>query len=442
MLVSRLFLRGALAALVAGACFIDRGFAGEAGPAKVEVRHADGRWQLLVNNKPFFVKGAGLDGGDLATVAAHGGNSIRTWSTENAREVLDAAARNGLYVAMGLDVARERHGFDYSDPAAVARQLAAIKAQVLQLRHHPALLLWDVGNELNLDSHNPKVWNAVNDISKMIHQVDPNHPTTTALAGLNADLAKEIKTRAPDLDLLSIQMYADLVNLPARLRESGWAGPYLVTEWGATGHWEVGQTKWGAPLEDNSSAKADNYRRRYEAAIASDPKQCLGSYVFLWGHKQERTPTWYGIFLESGAETETVDVMQFLWTGQWPRDRAPRLLDFRLDGKSAQDNVRLNSGQKYPAEMQVQSSAGGTVAYSWEIMQESGARSVGGDREARPQLLPGLVSAGAGGTAEVQAPTSPGAYRFFGYATDKSGKAAYANIPFYVDSKVAKAGTP
>ena len=56
-----------------------------------------------------------------------------------------------------------------------------------------------------------------------------------------------------------MQSYADIVNLPWELRESGWDGPYAVTEWGATGHWECGKTSWGAPIEDNSSVKAGWY---------------------------------------------------------------------------------------------------------------------------------------------------------------------------------------
>ncbi|HWF19308.1 MAG TPA: sugar porter family MFS transporter, partial [Verrucomicrobiae bacterium] len=300
------------------------------GPAKVEVRQTDGHWQLLVNQRPFYIKGVGLEFGDQEKLAAAGGNSFRTWRTEKGRQVLDLAQKNGLYVTMGLDLSKERHGFDYSDPAAVAKQLEGIKAQVLQLKDHPALLMWDIGNELNLNSHNPKVWDAVNEISKMIHQIDPNHPTTTSLAGVSKNVVEQIKSRAPDLDLLCFQSYADIVNLQREIRESGWSGPYAVTEWGATGHWECGKTAWGAPIEDDSSVKADFFRRRYELAIAADTKNCLGSYAFLWGQKQERTPTWYGMFLPAGETTETVDVLQHLWTGQWPELRSPQVKGFWL----------------------------------------------------------------------------------------------------------------
>jgi len=411
------------------------------GPAKVEVRQVQGRWQLYVNHQPFFIKGAGLEFGDQEKLAAAGGNSFRTWRTANGREsgqqVLDRALKNGLYVDMGLDVERERQGFDYSDSNHVAKQLADIKAQVLQLKDHPALLMWDIGNELNLNAHNPKVWDAVNDISKMIHQIDPNHPTATSLAGISRDLVDEIKRRAPDLDLLCFQSYADIVHLPRELHDSGWTGPYVVTEWGATGHWECGKTAWGAPIEDNSTAKASLYLKRYQIAIAADTNNCLGSYVFLWGQKQERTPTWYGMFLATGEATEAVDVMEYLWTGHGPEIRSPQLQGFWLAGKTAPENVHLLSGQCYAAKVLAQSPAQAPLAYAWEIKEESGAKTTGGDFETEPRDLPGLITEGADGQSLVKAPEKTGAYRLFVYVRDNHGTAAYANLPFYVDAPPA-----
>jgi hypothetical protein len=446
MMQPKYFLTKWPLALLAGALLAGNCPAQEApratGPAKVEIRQTDGRWQLYVNQKPFYIKGAGLEFGDQEKLVAAGGNSFRTWRTENKREtgrqVLDRAEKNGLFVTMGLELALERHGFDYSNTDSVAKQLADIKAQVLQFKDSPALLMWDIGNELNLNSHNPKVWDAVNDISKMIHQVDPNHPTTTSLAGIGKELVNEIKSRAPDLDFLCFQSYADIVNLPRELHDSGWTGPYAVTEWGATGHWECGRTAWNAPIEDDSSVKAELYSQRYQVAIASDTNRCLGSYVFLWGQKQERTPTWYGMFLPTGEATETVDVMQQIWTGNWPDLRSPQVKGFWLDGKTAQQNVHLSAGESYAAKMLAQSPGDAPLKYSWEVMEESRAQTTGGDFESQPQHLPGLVSEGAA-EVQVKAPEKPGAYRLFAYALNGHGRAAYANIPFFVDAKAGPA---
>ncbi len=413
------------------------------GPAKVEVRQAEGRYQIYVDGKPFQIKGAGLEFGSQEKLAEHGGNSFRTWRTENGRascrQVLDRAMRNGLYVTMGLDVARERHGFNYSDPVAVAKQLEQMKAEVLKYKDHPALLIWAIGNELNLGAKDPRVWDAVNEISKMIHQVDPNHLTTTPLAGISREVVQQLKTHAPDLDLLSVQMYADIVNLPRYLKESGWTGPYLVTEWGATGHWEVGKTDWGAPLENDSTTKADFYKKRYETVIQADRKQCVGSYVFLWGQKQERTPTWYGMFLESGEETATVDVLHYFWNGTWPANRSPRLEGAWLDSKTASQNVHLKPGQTCSARVQASDPDSDPLRYSWEVMEESTDLKWGGDAESKPKSLPACIADPAKAEILLKAPANPGAYRLFAYVRDGKGHAAHVNIPFYVDKPTGTA---
>jgi hypothetical protein len=412
-------------------------------PAKVEIRKTADRFQLFVNGQPFYVKGAGLEFGNQEKLAAHGGNSFRTWRTENGQDscqaVLDRARKNGLYVTMGLEVARERHGFNYDDSAAVARQLEELKAEVLKYKDHPALIIWSIGNELNLNARNPKVWNAVNDISKMIHQVDPNHLTMTALAGIGKEMIADLKTRAPDLDLIGIQMYADIINLPRYLRESQWDGPYLVTEWGATGHWEVQKTAWGAPIENDSTTKADLYGKRFEAVIRTDTRQCLGSYVFLWGQKQERTPTWYGMFLESGEETATVDVMHKIWNGKEPANRSPKLSGAWLDGKTATGNIRLQAGQRYAAKATVEDPDGDPLAFVWEISEESTDLKDGGDAESKPKSLPGLISDMKRPEIELTAPAKSGAYRLFFYAHDGKGHAAHGNIPFFVESAAPSA---
>lgn len=407
------------------------------GPAKVEIRKIDDRYQLYVANQPFYVNGAGLEFGSQEKLAQHGGNSFRTWRTENGQAsgqaVLDRALKNGLYVTMGLEIARERHGFNYDDPAAVARQLADVKAQVLKYKHHPALLIWGIGNELNLNAKNPKVWDAVNEISRMIHQVDANHLTMTMLAGISADLVRQIKTRAPDLDLIGIQMYADIVNLPRYLKEASWTGPYIVTEWGATGHWEVAKTDWGAPIENDGTTKADFYLKRFETVIRPDQQQCLGSYVFLWGQKQERTPTWYGVFLESGDETASVDVMHYLWNNAWPANRSPRLEGAWLDAKTAYQNAHLKPGKTYAAKVQTRDEDNDPLTYSWEIMEESTDLKTGGDSESKPKTLTGLIDDPKKSQIDLKAPSRPGAYRLFVYVFDGHGHAAHANIPFFVD---------
>ncbi len=408
------------------------------GPSKVELKQVDGRYRLFVNGEEFFVKGAGCEFGPCYQVAAHGGNSFRTWRTDNSRrsgmEVLDEAWEHGLMVMMGLDVARERHGFDYDDQEAVAAQLEQFRKEVMELKDHPALLGWGIGNELNLRYTNKKVWDAVNDIARMIKEVDGNHVTTTMLAGIGPDEVSYISANCPDLDFLSVQFYGDIVNLRQRLDEAGYHGPYLVTEWGATGHWEVSMTEWGSPIEQTSTEKAEAIKHRYQEAILADDANCMGSYVFLWGQKQERTPSWYGLFTEAGEKTEAINVMEYFWTGQWPEHLAPRLHDITIEGKGGRfDNVFLDRGVEYTVELKVEHDDIESLSVRAEIMPEPSELSDGGDYEPRPESIEGLIIAAQTGSIRFNAPVQKGAYRILVYVTDEHNHAATANIPFYVD---------
>jgi hypothetical protein len=414
---------------------------GNEGPAqqaiKVEIVDDNGKYQLLRGGQPYVVKGAGIDHVDLQSLVEHGGNSVRTWAVDDAAEpaqqLLDRAQALGLTVSLCLEFARERHGFDYNDPAAVARQAAETRARVLKYKDHPALLTWIIGNELNFGFKNPRVYEAVNDIAKMIHEVDPNHPTTTTITSFDKKALAAIETYAPDLDFISFQLYGDLVNLPRYIEEANFEKPYFVTEWGAVGHWEVRKTRWGAPVEQTSSEKADNYAKSYRQVLLPFTEQALGNYVFLWGQKQEKTPTWYGMYLDSGEETEAIDVMHNIWTGKWPDNRTPRVSSLTLDNKTAFDNVSLSLGKPYVAKLKVMDWDNDPVSYKWEVRSESSEEKVGGDHEEVPHVIEGLIEDPTAPAITLKAPDVGGAYRLFVYVYDGQNHAAHANIPFFVE---------
>ena len=216
-------------------------------PIKVEIRKTADGYQLLRDGEPYTVRGAGMVVDDIERFAAAGGNSIRNWSTmqrgQDTRALLDEAHAHGVTVALGLAMRPERHGFDYDDADAVAAQLESMRAEVLKYRDHPAVLVWVIGNELNHSYENPRVYDAVNDVAKMIHELDPYHPTTTAISGFKPDVIAEITARAPALDFISFQMYGSVFVFPERLAASGFEEPFMVTEWGTIGYWETEETR-------------------------------------------------------------------------------------------------------------------------------------------------------------------------------------------------------
>lgn len=401
-------------------------------PIKVELKEENGVWTLYRGGEPYYIKGVG-GGKEMDKAVAYGANSVRTWGVGEAVAILDSAHAKGLSVMFGMWTGVERQGFDYDDSKAVAAQLARFTEVVKEYKNHPAILMWAVGNEADLFYTDFKVWNAINDIAKMCHEQDPNHPTITVTAGLDVAEVQLIKERAPHIDIYGINTYGNLIGVDKRLRASTWEGPYIIAEWGPNGHWEVPKTEWGVPVEQTSTEKAASYKKRYEEGILADSDMCIGSYVFLWGHKQETTPTWYGVFLEDGTETEVMDMLELGWSGKLPDNLSPSVVDITINGKGRYESVYLEPGRDATLFVDVMDPDGDNLTFKWEILPESTDIKSGGDKESRPEAVSFKTREGSeGGKLIFQSPKIEGAYRFFAYIYDGHGNAATANIPFYV----------
>lgn len=81
-------------------------------PVKAEIVGTGDGYQLLRAGQPYAVHGPGMSRSDIARLAAHGGNSIRTWTTrhphQDTLELLDGAYAHGVTVALGLPMRPER----------------------------------------------------------------------------------------------------------------------------------------------------------------------------------------------------------------------------------------------------------------------------------------------------------------------------------------------
>lgn len=398
---------------------------------KVSVEKGNDGYYLTRNNEPYYIKGAGGTS-NLDELIYLGGNSIRTWSIDDAEEILDKAHKKGLTVMMGLWVQHERHGFNYDDKVAVRKQLDHFTSIVNKFKDHPALLLWGIGNEVDLFYSNTKVWDAIQDIAAMIHEVDPNHPTSTVTAGLDSTEVQLIMEKAPDIDIYGINTYGDIGQVPTDIKKFGWTGPYIIAEWGPNGHWEVAKTEWGVPLEQTSTEKAASYYMRYTNFIAKDSQQCIGSYVFLWGQKQETTSTWYGLFTADGKPTEPLDELYKVWRKSSPPNSSPSVKNLTLNEMYPEDNIYLKSGDRYQAKLEYFDPDSEKVKVEWFVYPESNAQSAGGDFESALQPELGVLKKKSNSQAELIAPKKEGAYRLFVFISDKGNRTAYANIPFYV----------
>lgn len=401
-------------------------------PVPVRVEKIDLGYRLLRGGEPFLIKGVGGQT-DLALLKRCGGNSIRTWGAENLGAILDEAHKHGLTVLAGLWLGHERHGFDYNNADQVARQYEQTRQVILKHRNHPALLAWGVGNEMEGDAKgdNAAIWSAINCIAAMAHKLDPNHPTFTVVAEIGGDRVKNVHRLCPEIDVVGINSYGGAATLPERYVKAGGTKPYVLTEFGPAGTWESKKNAFGAVPEPTSTAKAKAYRQTYEKAVTEAKGQCLGSYAFLWGQKQEATATWFGMLLPGGKRLAAADAMQELWTGKAPANRCPEMRSLTLTGAD-----EVDPGATVTAKADVVDPEGDALKVRWVLQSEAERFGEGGDAEAAPPTFPDAVVESDAATATVKMPKSGGVYRLFLYAEDGHGGAAVGNVLIRVKGPV------
>jgi hypothetical protein len=395
-----------------------------------------GNFSLKRNGEPYFIRGAG--GTDhLAELVAHGGNSIRTWGIESLEQLvdgkplLDRCEELGISVTAGIWIEHERHGFDYSDPEQVRQQREKVRAAVVQYKDHPALLTWGLGNEMEgpiSKSGADRIWKELNTLAAIIHREDPKHPVMTVIAGASSEKVNGIIKHYPNIDILGVNAYASAASVASEIKQAGWKKPFVLTEFGPSGHWEVAKTPWGASIEPSGRQKAASYYVTSSLLKEDAADICVGSYCFLWGQKQETTSTWYGMFLASGEKLPSVDAMCRAWTGKWPDNRCPRV------AKVESDLIESVTRPLKDVKVKVVASDpdNDSLNYAWSVVAESTDIGVGGDRESVPPSIPDCIISANDGNAVIRTPQQPGNYRVFVIVRDGQGAASAENFCFQV----------
>ncbi len=424
-----LFQSGLLAALLTTSALA-------VAPSVVSIQQdAAGHFTLLRNGQPFAIHGAG-GSSHLQDLVKYGGNSIRTWGVDSldvqieGKPLLDYCQEQGIAVTAGIWIGHERHGFNYSDEAQLQKQRDMVRAAVRKYHNHPALLMWGLGNEMEgpmSDGKDVRIWKELNVLAAIVKEEDPNHPVMTVIAGAADAKVKGILANYPNIDVLGVNAYSGAAGAVRSAKQSGWKKPFVLTEFGPQGHWEVAKTPWNAPIEPFSRSKAASYYATL-SLLADNTDICLGSYVFLWGQKQEVTSTWYGMFLATGEKLPTVDAVCRAWSGKWPANRCPKITAFDTALKEA----TVAPDTTVTASVTTEDPENDALSWEWSVVEESTDRRAGGDAEAAPPSLPGAIVTQADGKVTVKTPGKPGAYRLFVVVRDGKGGASADNVPFRV----------
>ena len=407
----------------------------------VKLQQDGAAFQLIVDGQPFRVKGVG-GSESLELLAQQGGNSIRTWDFEGIEPLLDKAHQQGLKVCVGMWLGHPRHGFNYHDESSVLTQAERCLAAVKRFKDHPAVLLWGIGNEMEGEGKDPSIWMAVDQIAREIKAIDPNHPTMTVIAELGEHKLQSIDRFCPNVDIVGVNSYAGIPSLARRYRESGIKKPYIVTEHGTNGPWEVGKTDWGSPMEATSTVKAQRYLAGYHSTAQQDADQCLGTYAFLWGQKQETTATWFGMLLPDGSRLQAIDALSQAWTGKPVANRCPQIQALQAD-----QTGRFKPGQSFLATLKAIDPEQDELQVTWMLRSDAGTIGVGGDAQAAEASIRDAIDVQSGNVAgryqaKVTIPENGGGYRLYAYVRDASKGAAVANLPFHVDAPVKPVDAP
>jgi hypothetical protein len=278
------------------------------GPSVVKVTGGQGNWGLSVNGAPYQVKGVTF-GPDSSTAEAHlpdlstmGVNTVRTWGTDGTTlPLLNQAAANGIHVIAGFWLGQ---GNDYlNDTSYKTSTLNTILQWVNTYKNNPGVLMWDVGNEVLLNLQNTYAGSQlaaeraayarfVDQVAQAVHAADPNHPVTSTDAWTGA--WPYYKANSPDLDLYAVNSYGSVCSVRQDWINGGYTKPYIVTESGPAGEWEVPNDANGVPNEDTDQQSSAGYATAWQC-VTGHAGVALGATLFNYGNENDFGGVWFNL---------------------------------------------------------------------------------------------------------------------------------------------------
>jgi len=424
----------------------------------VFIKKTETGYQLIRNGVPFYIKGASGNT-YLKELAEIGGNTIRVYDTINLGSILNEAQKNNLAVIVDIYLPRFQTDHNpYSNKENNNHLKENLRRFIRTHKSHPAILLWNLGNELDYPSllqkkHRIPDFNDLtntfkilterksfiktfNELTEIIHQEDPNHPVSTSVSThLFWKRLLSIHINSPKLDIIGYNIFAPPVKMKSQLDKLSFfieLMPFYISEWGIEGPWAQEQTAWGAPVETTSTNKGEQYKDNH-AIITNQFSQSLGSTVFYWGQKQEWTHTWFNIFDEEGRRSQVFYELQNIWENEPAITNLPPQIKYMLvNEKGAKDNLVFQPNEIVNARILMNSENDSKLQYEWEIHEEGWNYEGGGAAHKLTKKIPASIERIKVNEVLLQVPTLEGPYRIFAHIYDQFGNFATTNTPFYV----------
>lgn len=400
----------------------------------VQLIYKDGKYTLLRHGKPYFIKGASGNG-NLKLLKEIGGNSVRTYTTENAKEILDKADSLGLTVMLGIWIDQYSDENDFSDEIENQKLLNYIKREVLRYKDHPALLMWGIGNEVHPINPNISTWQFLDKACKMVKELDSNHPVTTSIAGYPRRNMFFMNLFLRNADFISFNTFGGINNLQEKMKNSIWGyyNAYLLSEWGYHGYWAVEKTRWKSPMEPYTNSKAPRFKEIWTEYILKDSTKCIGGYVFYWGQKQELTNSWYSTFCKSGNKTAIIDTLSSIWNNKKFENSTPHIINLTINKEHNHKNIVIEKSSSNILNIEFKEYDNDSVIISSEIKHETSMRIDDYGIEKEPLAVKGLIEKIKDDKVYFTAPPKAGIYRIYVHLDDQNGNCDMGNLVFKVD---------
>ncbi|WJD95428.1 discoidin domain-containing protein [Streptomyces antimycoticus] len=396
----------------------------------VKVTGSQGDWRLTVDGQPYQIKGLtwgpAIADADryLPDLRSMGVNTLRTWGTDaTSKPLLDSAAANGIKVIAGFwlqpgggpgsgGCVNYRTDTAYKD-----QMLAEFPTWVATYKDHPGVLMWNVGNESvlglqncysgeELERQRDAYTTFVNDIAKKIHGVDPDHPVTSTDAWTGA--WPYYQRNAPDLDLYAVNSYNAVCDIKATWEQGGYTKPYIVTETGPAGEWEVPDDANGVPEEPTDQAKAAGYTKAWNC-VTGHRGVALGATMFHYGTEDDFGGVWFNL-LPAGQKRLSYYAVKKAYGADTSHDNTPPVISsLTVDG----DPAKVEAGRDLTLTVKATDPDGDALSY-----QVLGS-SMYLDKDKKLTPLPATHL--GGGRLRVTAPDRPGVWKVYVKATDGKG---------------------
>ena len=380
--------------------------------------------ELLVHGEPFYIKGVGVGeaygkkGENYLKMAkALGANTVRTWGTDQGtKKYLDEAARQGLLVDAGIWLNYVAPDGSYSyirDTQYMADKEKETLDYVKRFKDHPAILMWNVGNEAFMftkgEDERIALANFLEKLIKKVKAEDPNHPVIYASA--NTTALPYLNKYVPSLDIVGMNIYGSVVSAESRWKTLGYKIPYVVTEFGPLGPWDLPKDRNGRMIELSDYTKASQYRNHWRLITERRGKN-LGGFVFHLGETTQETLTAWNIN-DHLYKKESFLEMQKLFIGKNIKNHSPRV-----------DSISGIPDQAAPGaifSVEVKASDPEKDKLSYIYIASSSAEGILAYYVNNEVLL---RVEGRGPAVKIYAPSQKGLYRIYAFVRDSAGNSS------------------